>query len=80
MSDMLEDEEETKTLYQQSALSRRPREEYFQPLDPCAWREDRLKTRRTIKTTRLWLHWQEEECLIWMLTLQINKNTPQETI
>ena len=35
MSDMLEDEEET-TLYQQSALSRRPREEYFQPLDPCA--------------------------------------------
>ncbi len=30
------DSEKTETLYQQSALSHRPQEEYFQLLDPCA--------------------------------------------
>lgn len=43
-------EDEENTLYQQFALSHRHQAEYFQPLDPCTWGQQGLKT------WQLWFH------------------------
>ena len=38
-----------KTLYQQFALSHHPQAKYFQPLHPCAWREERLNRHKHLR-------------------------------